>query len=40
MGATQDKIIINKNRVSMTLDAMKGQNKSILFYLKAKICAP
>ena len=36
MGATQDKTIINKNVVSMTLDTRKGQNKSILFYLKAK----
>ena len=36
MGSTQDKIIIKKNVVSMTLDANKVQNKSMMFYLKAK----
>ena len=40
MGATQDKRIIKKNGVSMTLDASKGQNKSILFYLKANKYCP
>ena len=35
MGATQEKIIIKKNRLSMTLDASKGQNNSMIFYLKA-----
>ena len=40
MGATQDKIIIKKNEVSMTLDASKGQNNSMMFYLKAKRYVP
>ena len=40
MGSTQDKMIIKKNRVSMTLDARKGQNMSIMFYLKSKRYAP
>ena len=40
MGATRDKIIINKNGVSMILDASKGQNKSMMFYLKAKRYSP
>ena len=37
MGDTQDKMTINKNGVSMILYASKGQNKIIMFYLKAKI---
>ena len=37
MGSTQNKMIIKKNLVSMTLDAGKGQNKSMMFYLKARI---
>ena len=32
-------MIIKKNGVSMNLDERKGQNKSIVFYLKAKIYA-
>ena len=36
VGATQDKIIINKNGVIMILDARKVQNKSMMFYLKAR----
>ena len=36
MGATQDKMTIKKNGVSMILDARKGQNKSMMLYLKAK----
>ena len=36
MGATQEKMIIKNNGVSMTLDARKGQNGSMMFYLKAK----
>ena len=40
MGATQEKNIIKKNGVSMTLDARKGQNESTMFYLKAKRYAP
>ena len=39
-GAIQDKIIIKKSEVSITLDARKGQNKSMVFNLKAKIYAP
>ena len=39
-GATQDKMIIKKNRVSIILGVSKGQNKSIMFYLKANIYAP
>ena len=31
MGDTQDKIIINNNRVSMNLDARKSKKKSMLF---------
>ena len=34
IGGTQDKISIKKNSVSMILDARKGQNKSMMFYLK------
>ena len=40
MGATQDKMIIKKNGVSMTLDAKKGQNNSMMFYLKTKRYTP
>ena len=40
MGATQDKIIIKKNGVSIILYARKGQNKSMMLYLKAKIYSP
>ena len=40
MGSTQDKIIIKKNGVSMNLDARRYQNKSMVFYLKAKRYAP
>ena len=36
MGATQYKMITKKNRVSMDLGSRKGQNKSMMFYLKAK----
>ena len=39
-GSTQDKMIIKKKLVSMTLDKRKGQNKSMVFYLKANIYAP
>ena len=40
MGATQDKIIIKKNGVSMTLTARTIQNNSMMFYLKVKRYAP
>ena len=40
MGATQDKMIIKKNGVIIVLYARKGQNKSMMFYLKAKRYAP
>ena len=40
MGANKDKMIIKKNGVSMTLDASKGQNKSMMIYLKAKRYSP
>ena len=36
MGDTQEKMIIDKNRVIINLDASKGQNKIMMFYLKAK----
>ena len=36
MGATQEKMTIKKNGVSMILDARKSQNKIMVFYLKAK----
>ena len=36
MGANQDKITIKKNGVSVIVDASKGQNKSMMFCLKAK----
>ena len=34
MGASQDKITIKENGASMVLDARKGQNKIMMFYLK------
>ena len=40
MRATQEKMITKKNGVSMTLEVGKGQHKSMMFYLKAKIYAP
>ena len=40
MGGTQDKMITKKNGFSMILYASKGQNKSMMFYLKAKRYAP
>ena len=40
MGSTQEKMNINKNGVSIILDARKGQNGSTMFYLKAKRYAP
>ena len=40
MGATQDKIIVKKNGVSMILDARKGQNKRMMLYLKEKRYSP
>ena len=40
MGATQDKISTKKNDVSMILDAGKGNNSSMMFYLKKKIYVP
>ena len=40
MGATQDKMIVNKNVVRITLDASKGKNNSMMFYLKAKRYSP
>ena len=40
VGATQDKITINKNGVNIILDAIKGKNESMMFYLKSKIHAP
>ena len=36
IGSTEDKIFIKKNGVSMTLNTRKVQNKSMMFYLKAK----
>ena len=36
MGATQEKITIDKNGVSAILDARKVQKKSMMFYFKAK----
>ena len=35
MRFTQGKMTTKKNGMSMTLDARKGQNKSMMFYLKA-----
>ena len=40
MGATQDKMIIKKNGVSIILDTSKGQKNIMVLYLKAKRCAP
>ena len=40
MGSTQDKIIIEKNRVGMYLDKSKGQNKSMMFYLETERYVP
>ena len=40
MGATKDKIIIKENVFSVILDASKGQNKIMMFFLKAKRYAP
>ena len=40
LGATQDKMIIKKNVVSMILYESKVQNKSMIFYLKAKRYTP
>ena len=40
VGATQDKTTIKKNGVSMILDAIKGNNASMMFYLKAKHYIP
>ena len=40
MGATQDKITMKKDGVGVIFDAIKGQNKSMVFYLKAKRYAP
>ena len=40
MGDNQDKIIIKNNGVSINLNARKFQNKSMMFYLKAKVYAP
>ena len=40
MGATQDKITIKKNSVNIILDAIKGKNAVMMFYLKEKIYAP
>ena len=34
MGANQDKMTIKKNGISMILDARKGQDKIIIYYLK------
>ena len=40
MGDIQDKTTINKKGVSMILYPRKGQNKSMMLYLKAKRYAP
>ena len=40
MGATQDKTTINKNGVSMNMNARKGKNGSTIFYLKSKRFIP
>ena len=40
MGANQDKITIKKNGVSVIVDASKGQNKIMMFCLKAKRYEP
>ena len=36
MGATQDKMTIKKNGVSMILNAIKERNTSMIFYLNTK----
>ena len=36
MGATKDKMTINKNSVNMNLDAIKGKYESTIFYLKTR----
>ena len=40
MWATQEKMFIKNNRVGMTLETRKRQNKSMMFYLKVKRYAP
>ena len=40
MRATQDKMFIKENGVSMILDSRKGQNKSMMVYLKEKRYPP
>ena len=40
MEANQDKITINKNAVIMILEARKGKNASIMFYLEKKLYVP
>ena len=40
IGATQDKTTINKNVISMILDASKGGINIMMFYLRGKRCAP
>ena len=40
MGATQKQMIIKKNGVSVILDARKGNNASMMFYLKTKQYVP
>ena len=40
MGATQEKMIINKNGVSMNLDKRKVQKKIMIFNFKEKVYPP
>ena len=40
MGATIYKMTIKKNGVSMIIDARKGNNTSVMFYLNTKRYAP
>ena len=40
MENTQEKMTIKKNGVGMILDARKGGNESMMFYLKAKHYVP
>ena len=40
IGKTKEKIVINKNGLGTTLDTRKGQNNSIVFYLKEKRYSP
>ena len=40
MGDTKCKTTIKKNGVNVILDAIKGKNKSTMFYLKANRYAP